>query len=222
MTIVLDCGTTNTKLYLVQGKSCIRETVLPVGIRNIAGGMTKTQLKNRIRDGIEHLVAESGTDEQVEKLVAYGMITSEMGFCELPHLDAPAGLAELQKGVCVQTDPELICGVPVVYSMLRAGVRFSDVYWTVRREVEASGLLTHYPRGNVGHSIGVGSAVSEAPFFTKDNDMILEENMVVTLETPYSGTGNALVCGGYNIEDCYLIQKDGAVQFTFAPDCLKW
>lgn len=51
MTIVLDCGTTNTKLYLVQGKSCIRETVLPVGIRNIAGGMTKTQLKNRIRDG---------------------------------------------------------------------------------------------------------------------------------------------------------------------------
>lgn len=115
MTIVLDCGTTNTKLYLVQGKSCIRETVLPVGIRNIAGGMTKTQLKNRIRDGIEHLVAESGTDEQVEKLVAYGMITSELGFCELPHLDAPAGLAELQKGVCVQTDPELIRGVPVVY-----------------------------------------------------------------------------------------------------------
>ena len=115
MTIVLDCGTTNTKLYLVQGKSCIRETVLPVGIRNIAGGMTKTQLKNRIRDGIEHLVAESGTDEQVEKLVAYGMITSELGFCELPHLDAPAGLAELQKGVCVQTNPELIRGVPVVY-----------------------------------------------------------------------------------------------------------
>ena len=83
-------------------------------------------------------------------------------------------------------------------------------------------LLTHYPRGNVGHSIGVGCAVSEAPLFTKDNDMILEENMVVTLETPYSGTGDALVCGGYNIEDCYLIQKDGAVQFTFAPDCLKW
>lgn len=106
--------------------------------------------------------------------------------------------------------------------MLRAGVRFSDVYWTVRREVEASGLLTHYPRGNVGHSIGVGCAVSEAPFFTKDNDTVLEENMVVTLETPYSGTGDALVCGGYNIEDCYLIQKDGAVQFTFAPDCLKW
>ena len=51
----------------------------------------------------------------MEKLVAYGMITSELGFCELPHLDAPAGLAELQKGVCVQTDPELIRGVPVVY-----------------------------------------------------------------------------------------------------------
>lgn len=107
-------------------------------------------------------------------------------------------------------------------SMLKPGVKFSEVYQAVRNQVEQSELIPYYPRGNVGHAIGVSTQICETPMFTKNNDEILEPGMVLTLETPYSGWKDAPVNAGYNIEDCYVITETGCIQFTTAPSTIYW
>lgn len=105
---------------------------------------------------------------------------------------------------------------------IRPGVRFSEIYWIVRSEVEKSSLIPRYPRGNVGHSIGVCPQIVEGPAFTANCHERIEEGMVFTLETPWSGAKGAVVNAGYNIEDCYVVTKDGMEQFTHAPKTIYW
>lgn len=105
---------------------------------------------------------------------------------------------------------------------IHPGVRFSEIYWTVRSEVERSSLIPRYPRGNVGHSIGVCTQIVEGPSFTPNCHERIEEGMVFTLETPWSGTRGAVVNAGYNIEDCYVVTKDGVEPFTHAPSTIYW
>lgn len=107
-------------------------------------------------------------------------------------------------------------------SMLKPGVRMDDVYHAVRAEVEKCPLLPKYPRGHVGHSVGCNIGAEEHPNFAPGSDGILQQNMVVCLETPYSATGNAPVIGGFNLEDTHAITADGCDSFTVMPDNIFW
>lgn len=117
MVIVCDCGTTNTKLYGVEHAVCVSEKYIGAGIKDIAvhGGMRR--LKHRIKEGIEQLCRESGVEpDKIERVVSYGMITSEIGFIDLPHSTVPTGLTELRDNVMTVIDPDLIGNdVPVTY-----------------------------------------------------------------------------------------------------------
>jgi len=54
--------------------------------------------------------------DQIRLVIASGMITSELGLIEIPHLIAPAGLEELSNSVKVVYDPKVIdLGVPVYF-----------------------------------------------------------------------------------------------------------
>lgn len=106
--------------------------------------------------------------------------------------------------------------------MLKPGVFMRDIYQTVREEVEKSSILPRYPRGHVGHSIGCGDGPEEYPTISPTSTYTLQENMVVCLETPYSGTGNAPVHGGFNLEDTHWITEKGHESFTEMPDSLFW
>ena len=106
--------------------------------------------------------------------------------------------------------------------MLKPGVAMRDIYHAIREEVEKSSLVPKYPRGHMGHSIGSGVGPEEYPTIAPGTDYVLEPNMVVCLETPYSGTGNAPVCGGFNLEDTHVITTDGHESFTTMPDNIFW
>lgn len=111
-------------------------------------------------------------------------------------------------------------GKQVGVSMLKPGVKMSEVYWAARNEIEKCPLLSKYPRGHVGHSIGCNAGLEEYPQISPTCDYVLQPNMVVSLETPYCGTGAAPVIGGINIEDSHLITEDGHISFTQAPDSI--
>lgn len=106
--------------------------------------------------------------------------------------------------------------------MLKPGVKFKDIYWAIRNDVEKSRLIPSYPRGNMGHSVGCGHHAEEYPTISRDREIALQPGMVICLETPYSGIGNAPVHGGFNIEDTYAITETGAEAFTHAPDSILW
>ncbi len=106
--------------------------------------------------------------------------------------------------------------------MLAPGVKFKDLYWAVRNEVEKSSFIPCYPRGNMGHSIGCGHHAEEYPTISQDREICFQPGMVVCVETPYSAIGGAPVHGGFNIEDTFAITEDGYEAFTTAPDNIFW
>lgn len=103
--ITVDSGTTNTRLSLVCGGAVTETLKYPVGTGD------KELLTRTLREGIARLLAKT---DRVERILASGMITSEFGLCELPHLSAPAGLKELHGGMH-ETVLEEISPIPFVF-----------------------------------------------------------------------------------------------------------
>ena len=92
--LAVDGGTTNTRVTLVrEGRVCDTQK-LSVGARNGADA-----LKKALRQGIFEILARNALAEgDVSRILASGMITSEFGLYELPHLTLPTGIGELHNG----------------------------------------------------------------------------------------------------------------------------
>ncbi len=87
--------------------------------------------------------------------------------------------------------------------MIKPGVKFSDLFKTGMEIVREHGD-PNYERKHLGH--GLGLITEELPLIGPDTDVLLEENMVLSIETPYYWTG----VGGFNVEDVVLVTADGA------------
>ena len=86
--------------------------------------------------------------------------------------------------------------------MVKPGVRAADIFErsveTVRREG-----IPHYKRNHVGHGIGLDGY--DAPDFSPSSKEVLEQDMVICLETPYYELG----FGGLQVEDMIRVTADG-------------
>lgn len=96
----LDAGTTNTRAWRVVGGKIVGRARASVGVRDVAIAGSGEVL----RSAVEGLVREltDSPDEvgpRPRYVVAAGMITSELGLAEVPHVAAPAGVAELAAGI---------------------------------------------------------------------------------------------------------------------------
>ncbi|MBQ0010970.1 MAG: 2-dehydro-3-deoxygalactonokinase [Ruminococcus sp.] len=111
MFLCLDGGTTNTRLRLMRGDTVVDTEKMSIG----SSSHDKEPLKAAIREGIAAMLARNGLMEgDVAAVLSSGMITSEFGLYELPHLHAPAGLAEFHRGMVRVELPE-ITGIPFVF-----------------------------------------------------------------------------------------------------------
>ena len=147
--IAIDGGTTNTRVSLVGDGEVLDTVRLSLGAR---AGMDGTEpLKKAIREAIATLLSShSLTESDIVRILASGMITSEFGLCNLPHLQAPAGIAELHAAMH-ETRLEEISPIPFVF--LR-GVRYDgedllDADMMRGEETELMGLLTDFPTASL-------------------------------------------------------------------------
>ena len=111
--ITVDGGTTNTRISLVRNGKIIGRVVKEVGARkSIAGNVV---LKSVIKEGIRQLLQENHikTDE-IDKILASGMVTSEYGLMEIPHIVAPASIDEFHAAMVEVHFPD-ITEVPFVF-----------------------------------------------------------------------------------------------------------
>ncbi|MBE6584414.1 MAG: hypothetical protein E7649_05495 [Ruminococcaceae bacterium] len=93
--ITVDGGTTNTRAYLVRDGKICDSFKLNTGARNGRGALTEG-----LRVGIRELLLRNSLSEsEIERIIASGMITSENGLCDLPHITLPAGLSELNSAM---------------------------------------------------------------------------------------------------------------------------
>ena len=87
----------------------------------------------------------------------------------------------------------------------KPGLKASELDAHVRGYLEKHGFHYHH---HTGHGVGVAQA--EAPWIVPDNDEVLKENMVITLE-PGTYPGGR---GGVRIEDLFLVTRDGLEALT--------
>ena len=116
--LTIDGGTPNTRINLIVDGSAIASKRLNRGAK--AGIDDREGLKNALKDAIAALLNEhSLTEQDVSRVIASGMITSEFGLLEVPHIFAPAGIAELHDSMADTAFPEI---TEIPFSFIR-GVR---------------------------------------------------------------------------------------------------
>ncbi len=93
-------------------------------------------------------------------------------------------------------------GLKRALDIVRPGVRASEIFKEAVEGVREAGI-PHYRRHHVGHGIGIEPY--EPPFLSEASQDILEEGMVVNVETPYYEMG----LGGIQLEDTILVTADG-------------
>lgn len=98
--VTIDTGTTNTRVGIWKNNSVIAESSRPIGVRSTAiTGSTQTLIEG-IKSAIDEVLLRAAvrTSDSIT-YIASGMITSNMGLHEIPHLIAPAGISELAEGM---------------------------------------------------------------------------------------------------------------------------
>lgn len=114
--ITIDTGTTNTRTFLWDEKrNMIASASASVGVHDTAIEGNNTRLKKAVHDCIESLLEQGGIGyDDVAKVIACGMITSNVGLVEVPHVFAPAGKQELADQ-CVSYLLEDVCPLPILF-----------------------------------------------------------------------------------------------------------
>jgi 2-dehydro-3-deoxygalactonokinase len=135
--ITLDGGTTNTRARLFHGDRIIATARRTVGVRDTllvdptdlgtsppAAGLAsppgqpyRSRLIQAVREVVDEVsrapalsaaTTRADVGARIESIVAAGMLSSEVGLIAVPHVKAPAGLADLARGVAIARIPELV------------------------------------------------------------------------------------------------------------------
>ncbi|HKS85249.1 MAG TPA: Xaa-Pro peptidase family protein [Pseudolabrys sp.] len=105
-------------------------------------------------------------------------------------------------------------GVLRGYDIIKPGVGVSDLFKEIVATVQREGI-PHFKRSHVGHGIGVDGY--DPPNIAESSSDVLDENMVVCIETPYYELGFA----GLQVEDMVRVTKDGAESLMTLPTALR-
>jgi 2-dehydro-3-deoxygalactonokinase len=93
----IDCGTTNSRVYIVDenGKVLTRASQ-KVGVRDTAISGSNQVLKDGLREVFDRALQEAGLNvTDIRCILSSGMITSELGLIEIPHIWAPCSISNL-------------------------------------------------------------------------------------------------------------------------------
>lgn len=151
MTILIDCGTTNLRVTLVgENGGVLAQSKRPGGVRHTAIDGHNGRLKQLLAESIAETLEKAGQPldgSTVSQCVAYGMITSNVGLLEIPHLPAPVSARELHEGMKAAQFPEvapfLISFIPGVrnFGGTVTAENFSGMDMMRGEETEAVGLF---------------------------------------------------------------------------------
>ncbi len=100
--LTIDSGTSNTRAKLWQDGRLLAKSSAEVGVRDTVISGSRQKLQMGVRQAILEAAQTAGIDiREVGLILASGMITSNVGLCEVPHVLAPAGIKELARGLAM-------------------------------------------------------------------------------------------------------------------------
>ncbi|MPL98744.1 Methionine aminopeptidase [bioreactor metagenome] len=118
--------------------------------------------------------------------------------------------SDLARTACVGKPDEKVsryydavfAGTVAAIAAVRPGVPAENLFEIAMKTTRERGI-PHYRRHHVGH--GIGLEIYDYPSMAPGDHTVLEENMVINIETPYYELG----WGGVQIEDTVAITADG-------------
>jgi Xaa-Pro dipeptidase len=130
-------------------------------------------------------------------LVRFDVGCSLQGYCS--DLGRTIAVDKVKKEILEYYKATLM-GLDVAIDHVVPGARASDIYNIAVETVRKNGI-SKYRRHHTGH--GIGMEVYDPPSISPNDNTILEEGMVLNLETPYYELGFA----GLIVEDCMVVRK---------------
>ena len=99
--LTIDCGTTNTRIFLIEDANITDSAALSVGARGCAEN--RESFTATLKSEIEAILFKKSLSEKdIEAVILSGMITSELGLCKVDHIKAPCGIKELKRGLVLR------------------------------------------------------------------------------------------------------------------------
>ncbi len=180
LVLTIDCGTTNSRVYLVNPKG---EILLwksrKVGVKDTAIRGSNAFLKKELKALTDEVLATAGLSKtQIRLVISSGMITSELGLIELPHLFAPVSMDDLAGSITrvdgeESFDPELplylIRGIKNPYHPERNDLaELAHLDFMRGEETQVAGLLQLYGSGISTTVINLSSHTKCIPIDQRD------------------------------------------------------
>lgn len=154
MIAVLDCGTTNTKCYVVaRSGTLLAEGYSPFGVKDNALKKDREDYKQELCTIVRETCSKVKDGDALEQVVAFGMISSDLGIEIVPHLTAPVGLADFQNSLYTaqieglfpgNVQLRLIRGVKNPLSQARSVQNVEVCDFMRGEETQVMGILSHY------------------------------------------------------------------------------
>jgi 2-dehydro-3-deoxygalactonokinase len=149
----IDCGTTNSRVYIVNEEAqVIAKATREVGVRDTAIHGSNQRLKEGLKETFLTALAQARLHrEDMAFVLSSGMITSEIGLLEVPHLWAPTPVDDLARNLVKVHDTAVfpvdlpiyfIPGIKNRYDPQTATIRDVGMLDFMRgEEVQVAGLL---------------------------------------------------------------------------------
>ncbi len=154
MFVVIDSGSSATRIYLLEfaGSAIVDKEMITEGVNSTLTHGSNDVLRQAMAEGVKQLLARNGKSQQdIQFIIASGMITSNLGLHEIPHRVAPASIEELARHTVAFAENELLAlDIPV---MLIPGIKNQTTpSWENLRgidlmrgeETQAAGVLLGY------------------------------------------------------------------------------
>lgn len=106
--IGVDLGTTNTRVWLIQGSIALERLTAEVGVRDTAKAGNNSRLKSTLRSLIvqqQQRARKRGLHPSF--VIGAGMLTSALGLKEIPHISGTVGIEELRDNVVTRIFPDV-------------------------------------------------------------------------------------------------------------------
>lgn len=106
--LTIDTGTTNTRVTVWRDGVVLHRAARQVGVRDTAIGGSCAVLKSGVRDTIADALEGAGVSiDAITRVLASGMITSELGLRQVAHVAVPAGREALAAAMVSARIPEV-------------------------------------------------------------------------------------------------------------------
>ncbi len=196
--IVIDGGTTNTRIGLLAGDTVVEVVRLGIGTRVCMDN--RQRYFSEIEAGIRQLMA-AHPEYEIEQVLAAGMVTSEFGLCEVPHRPLPAGIADLHDHLH-RTE---LFGLPFAFvpGVKNAADNYRDTDIMRGEEAELFGLMAQLP-GDLFHNSVVVLPGSHSKFIYTD-----EAKRITSLTSLLTGEMIAALSQYTLLKDAVHLQGDG-------------